>query len=209
MAIYISSEPAAELLTTAVAKTWLRVDHSSDDTLIDALVKAARKKAEQYTNRAFITQTWDYWLDRIPNRRGEPWWDGMKQMAITELHGESDSITLPTAPIQSVSSVKYYADDDTESTFSSSNYLADIYSAPARVCLNSGATWPTGLRDYNAIKVTFVAGYGDASTDVPEDIILAVREIVAFYYENRGDDKSGLIPTSARALLDPYRLWKL
>lgn len=53
-----SVAPAAEPLLLADVKLHLRVEHSADDTLITALIQAAREQAESYTGRALITQTW-------------------------------------------------------------------------------------------------------------------------------------------------------
>ncbi len=41
---------------------------SAEDTMIDNLIVTARRYCENITRRAFITQTWDYWLDRFPSK---------------------------------------------------------------------------------------------------------------------------------------------
>ena len=55
------------ILTTAEAKTHLKVDTSADDTYIDNLVSAATESAQIFTNRYFInttiTQHGDKWAD--------------------------------------------------------------------------------------------------------------------------------------------------
>lgn len=58
--------PALEPVTLEEAKNFLRVDVNDDDSLIEMLIKAARKKAENYTGRAFITQTIEYGVSFIP-----------------------------------------------------------------------------------------------------------------------------------------------
>lgn len=50
--------PATEPLTLAEAKLYLRVDGSSEDTLITQLMDAARETAEAYLRRSLITQQW-------------------------------------------------------------------------------------------------------------------------------------------------------
>ncbi len=55
--------PATEPVTTAEAKSWMNVDTSVDDTMIDAMIAAARLQAEVFTGRAFVARmvraTWD------------------------------------------------------------------------------------------------------------------------------------------------------
>lgn len=57
--------PAVEPVTLEETKLHLRVDGTEEDNLISALIKAARQKAEEYTRRAFITQTWEVALDAV------------------------------------------------------------------------------------------------------------------------------------------------
>jgi hypothetical protein len=55
--------------------------------------------------------------------------------------------------------------------------------------------------------VTFVAGYGwnyEGGSEVPDDIETAIKEMIAFYYENRDNPVVGM-PTIATLLLSPYR----
>lgn len=69
--------------------------------------------------------------------------------------------------------------------------------------------WYTEVRGYTGgvQTVTFVAGYGwsyDGGTEVPDDIITAIREMLAYWYENRDNAKQGM-PDAATYLLGPYR----
>src|SRR5210317_847009 len=93
MSYQITVQPASEPITTAEAKTHLRVDFSDDDTYIDTLIASARKYCEQYTNRVFITQTW---------RQNEDNW--------------SNPIKLKVNPIVSLTSLKYYDTNETQQT---------------------------------------------------------------------------------------------
>ena len=63
----LSAAPATEPITLTEAKLWLKVDDSTDDDLITALIIAARQACEDYTHRSLITQTWQMTLDRFPN----------------------------------------------------------------------------------------------------------------------------------------------
>jgi hypothetical protein len=91
-----------------------------------------------------------------------------------------------TATISGV--IKYYGTDDTEYTMCGNT--ADLYidekSEPGRVCLSYSKSWPSEtLRSYNAVCITFAAGYGTAGSDVPEKIRNAILLLVAHLYEHR------------------------
>lgn len=162
-----------------------------EDTLLNDLITAARQDCEKFQNRAYVTQTWELWQDDWPVK---------------------DSISLPVPPLQSVSSVKYYGTDDTEYTLSTDDYFVDTKSEPGRVVLAYGKSWPTTtLRPANGVCVTFVAGYGDAASDVPRNIRQAMLLLIGHYYEHREDVIVGTIssalPKGAEALLWPDRVF--
>jgi len=174
--------PAVEPVTLAEAKAHLRVDISNDDALITAQIVAARNMAEAITHRAFVTQTWDLYLDSWPSR----------------------ALQLPFPPLQSVTSVKYYSDSAAEQTLTGSNYQVDIASEPGRLILISGSSWPgDSLRDANGVIVRFVAGYGLAAA-VPQIFKQAILLIVGQFYENRENAmpmRLAEAPMAAMALL--------
>jgi hypothetical protein len=202
--------PATAILTTAEAKAHLRVTSSSEDTYIDALVKAATRAAERYTGQAFISQTWRLSLEGIPaapgRRNSESWWDGVQEGTLSSHLGfaRSNFIDLHLAPIVSITSMTTYDQSDTAAVFDAANYFLDTDWKPGRLVLKDTCIWPVNLRTRKSVEVVFVAGYGAASTDVPEDIRMAIRQTVATLYENRGDESLPIMPAASRMLLDPY-----
>jgi uncharacterized phiE125 gp8 family phage protein len=63
-----------------------------------------------------------------------------------------------------------------------------------RLSLKSGQAWPTDEDDREqAVKITFVDGYGDAETDVPDDLREALLQHLAAMYANRGDCNEGRV----------------
>ena len=66
MALKMSAAPAKEPLDMNQVKLHLRVDAADDDVLIQSLIAAARQDCEKFQNRAYITQTWELWLDAWP-----------------------------------------------------------------------------------------------------------------------------------------------
>ena len=60
----------------------------------------------------------------------------------------------------------------------------------------------------NAVEVTYVSGYGTAGTDVPNPLIVGMKEHIAYLYEHRGDAEPNLatVPIIAKQLYQPYRV---
>lgn len=157
---------SGELLSTADAKKWLRVDGNEENDLIASLVLAATVHCEREIpgHRQFRTATYDLPLSDWP-------WCPLK---------------LPRPPLQSVSQVTYYDEDGESQTLSSSLYLVRTpWRQPGTIERAPDQDWPTGLhadRRY-PITVRFVAGY-TAST-VPEPVKQAIRFLTAQWYQHR------------------------
>ena len=182
-AIRRTVEPTIEPVTTEEAKLFLKQDDSTDDDLIDGLIAAARQHVETYTGRALITQTWLLSLEKFP--------------------GE---FVLPHPPLQSVTSVKYTDTDGVQQTLSgSTDYTTDAEAVPGRILLAYGQSWPTPRDMKNAVEATYVAGYGDAAADVPDVIKLAIKLLVAEWYENRA--AVGQAPETVNRILGFERVW--
>ena len=104
--------------------------------------------------------------------------------------------------------IRYYDTDDTEATFSSDSYFVDTKSEPGRVVLNYGESWPTTtLRPANGVCVTFVAGYGDDGSDLPQKVRNAMLLIIGHLYENREQVVTGVVPVYVPLGVDAL-LWQ-
>lgn len=195
--LVVYTEPAVEPVTLSEAKLFARVDTSDDDELITSLIKAARIMSETYTGRTWVHTTFHYYLDRLE----------LEALGM-------EPIILPTCPLKSDSTtITYYDDDGTEHTFAASGYTADVYSVPSRICLRSGQTYPSAVRDYNGIKVAFTAGYSEDATSVPEAAKTAIKIMVTDLYEHREDEAYGTtavqVKMNARAILDPLKIRRM
>ena len=198
--------PAIEPISRIEAREHLRLDDDVDDRQIRIYIQAARNWAENYTGRAFINRTMAMYLDGF-NAVDDPLWEGMRTGP--SVINYANFIELTLNPVSSVTSINYYADDDTEYTWATSNYYSDIISEPARIVLRDGGALPTDLRAANGIKINFVAGYGANPTDVPEAIKVAMLQFMSFVYEHRGDYEGSIeAPKVVRSLLDPYKIYR-
>ena len=178
--------PAAPVVTLAEAKLHLRVEHDAEDTLIERIVAAAAERAEEIQLRAFVTQTFRLGLSRFPSGR---------------------IIRLPRPPLQSVTSITYTDANGAEQTLPASDYRVDTAAVPGRVILNRSAAWPSIADEPDAVKVTYVAGYGATGPSVPEEQRAAVLLFVGHLYESREAITVGTGPTFKLAFGPEYLLW--
>ena len=175
--------PTEEPITLAEAKAHLRQTEADEDSLIDDLILQAREWTESATERVWVTQTWDVFLDEFP--------DG--------------DLGIPHPPLQSVTSVKYTDVDAVTATFDASNYYVDTVMEPGRIVLNSGASWPSvTLRPANGVEVRFVAGYGLAVA-VPQRAKGLMHLLVEHWYVNRGSVTTGPITKKIELAVDSLK----
>ncbi|MCG8670206.1 MAG: head-tail connector protein [Pseudomonadales bacterium] len=178
--------PATEVMTTAEAKTHMRVTSSADDTYIDAIVAAARQHTEEYLGRSLIMQTWKLYLDCFP-----------------------DTIELPRGPVSSVTSIEYLDTAGASQTLSTDVYRVDLKSIYPRITTDYGQVWPSTRDVINSVTVTYVTGYGSAASDIPTPIIQAIKLLVGHLYENREATSAVVIhdvPLAYHYLLSSYRV---
>lgn len=179
IALRRTSAPSAEPITAAEVKERGRITTSTHDSYINALISDAREWVENRTNRALITQTWEYVLS-----------------------GFANEIVLPRPNLQSVSSVKYYDTNGDQQTASSDLYQVDTKQEPGRIVIAPGSQWPAVGSGYvEPVTITYVSGFGDVGTDVPEGIRQAMIVLANFWY----DDEAGTdVPDGVKRLLDNY-----
>ena len=205
---------ATNAVSIADFKLFARIDSSdtSENALIESLVFLAQDMAEAYTGRAITQQTLKLFLDRLPYNRDENLREGV--YTAPDLNVSADYIVLPKPPVVSITHVKYYSNDNTASTFAASNYYSDVDSYSARVVLKNGVSWPTltELRQANAYEVQYVAGYGNAASDVPKPIVQGIKMLALHLYENREIATSmsvNMIPNTVAMLFAPYKVQRL
>lgn len=161
----ISTAPATEPITLADAKLHLRVTGSDEDTLITNLIVAARQWCENFQRRTYVTQTLKLYLDCFPFRT---------------------QIWLPRPPLQTVTSVVYTDTEGSDTTFATTHYNVDDKAEPGRIVLAYNDVWPTAtLQTANGVTITYVAGYGDEASDVPQTVKQAMLLMIGHWYENR------------------------
>lgn len=182
----VTTEPAQEPVSLDELKDHMRVDVADDDALIDALILAARLRAETFLQRALITQTITLSLDWFP--------------AV---------ILAPRPSLQSVTRIDYIDTAGATQTLAAAKYTVDAKSEPGRIMPAFGEIWPTTRDTFNAATVVYIAGYGLLPADVKEPIRQGIMHLAAHFYENREAvadmRKPQIMPLVGEALLSPYR----
>lgn len=180
--------PAEALLSLEDAKIQCRVDGSSEDDLITALVAGAEAHLDGYAGvlgRALVTQTWEQKFDSFPADR---------------------CLRLPLGNLQAAT-VTYYDGSNQSRTFTDFTAVSDAIGP--MLILPETATWPTTYDRPDAVTVEWECGYGTVE-NVPASIIHAVRLLVAHWYDNRVAVTSGaapsVVPMAVDMLLAPYRM---
>jgi uncharacterized phiE125 gp8 family phage protein len=185
----IITPPSSYPVTLEEVKRHVRAaDFEDDDVLLQFLIQACTQSAENFTGRAFIDQVFDVYYD------GFTTWP----------------LRIPRPPTISVDGV-FTGNPESEFT----GYLLDQASAPARLYLENGSSWPTVTGSYNTVRVRVRAGYVDESAspyeaNVPDAIKAAILLHIGTLYQTRETVVIGQsisqMPMSAEYLLAPYRV---
>ena len=191
--------PATEPVSLTDVKTFLRIDGTTDDAILTMLIASARRMAEEYTKRAFITQTWKLVMDRFSE------WDdvlppGYYQAPSPFLVNGSQAIQLSRQPIQSITSIKTTDTANAQTAVSVTTYALDT--ATGRILLNEGYSWPSSLRTHSAVEIIFVAGWTSAAL-VPDPIKQGILQHIAASYTNK---VCADFPEGSKSAYDGFRL---
>ena len=168
MSIEILTAPANDAVSLAEYKSHVRVEDSDSDSDLTIKIEAAIKIFERLTNRALITQTVIQKFDKFPCER---------------------NFLLERTPVQSITTVKYYDQDNTLTTFDSANYSTSGLNTTPRIFLKKSKEWPTDahLDRPDAVEVTYICGEGDESTDVSQEYRHAIMTMAGDFMNFRED----------------------
>ncbi|WPO39006.1 head-tail connector protein [Tardiphaga sp. 42S5] len=177
--------PASEPLSLAEARQFLRVEHADDDAVITALIAAARAHVEALTRRALLTQTWRFMLDAWPaNGRFTPRIGPLKTLLVARVFDAS-------GVAQALDVESFVADS-----------AAHVIAAPCWAL-------PAPGRAVAGIELDVICGFGALASEVPVDLLHALKILLAHWYDNRGLAASGggaaMQPAGLHALTAPYR----
>jgi len=169
MPIAVVTPSTALPLDVSDADDHLRGLYSDDDTHLRRLIKAAAEYIENDIGVALLDTVYDE----------------------TFADFNCGVYRLSRAPLDSVTSVKYYDDDEVEQTWDSANYITTVV---PQIEVAADVTMPAVSSRQYPWTVRYTAGYGTAS-DVPETLQHAMRVLVEDFDRFRGNLITGTIST--------------
>jgi uncharacterized phiE125 gp8 family phage protein len=182
------SAPNALPVTLDEAKASERIGttDAAENDFITRLLSSATGLAEEFTRRAFITQSW-----------------------LFRTHNIRPKIELPRPPLATIDSVATaYQEDFT--IVDDTTYYSDIIRDPGSLIFKQlptiqygGGVWWYCGNLYNILQVTYTCGYGDDGSFVPPAIKEGILQIFGFLYQNR-EGQPIACGSIAHTLLSPY-----
>lgn len=187
-----SSAAATTPVTLAEVKTHLRITGTDEDAAVTRFIGEATDWAEEFLRASLVTQTWVLKLDRFPVGDGP--------------------IDLPRGPVQSITSVAYLDSAGASQTLAEgTDFQLKTDPFCPQIAPEPGQCWPsTECERREAVTITYVAGYGDDETAIPDDIRHGVIRRAALAYNSRGDDGPRMFEDGLKACeltLAPQRRW--
>lgn len=163
-------------ITSADARDYLRIDvDTSDDELMNLILSAVDFVEKSVSGGVtLLKKTYDLTLDAFPKSSDTP-------------------IALPRPPLQSVTSIKYYDPDNTQQTWTSTEYsVGTPTEGPGIVYPAYNYDWPATIDRRDAVVIRYVAGFETVNA-IPARMKQAIRYLVVHYFENRDAFVTGTI----------------
>lgn len=180
----------------------LGIGESAQDNLLNGLIRSATRRIENITNLKLLKQTWKAYPSAWPSTRN------YIEMPFSPLI----HITSSTGVVYKNSSGSTYLMAST----GDNSWRIDTVSKPGRLILENDADWPgETLYNINPISIQFICGYGTSDagdgSKIPENLKLAVKQLVGHWYENPEASIVGkgvtMIPETVDALIGDYRVY--
>jgi uncharacterized phiE125 gp8 family phage protein len=191
--------PTTWPISQDTAREFVIIDDADEDHMrvLDGAIRAATAWAEGHTGLTAQPQTLQLRLDGWPD----------------DACGE---IVIPAAPVRDVLTVTYVDEAGIEQTVTEGNYSWERTPEGALITFESDFSKPS-LRSnrHGTVRVTFDAGFDDPDSSgsgddpdlrLPDQLVMAVSQVVAQFYDNRQPNADGL--RAAQLLLDQVRVYR-
>jgi len=181
----LKTPPAEYPVTLLEAKAHLGILHTEDDDYITSLIAVATEQAEQITGRQLVQAEYYLYMDELPER-----------------------FELPKPSLVSVDAFEYIPDGGTEYTaVDAALYMVNDKAEPAVIAERPDADFPDTEEVFNAVRITFTAGYG-AAADVPQSIRQWMLLRIGTMYEHREEVVVGTVTQEIKNDYNRYLISK-
>lgn len=164
-------------------KNHLRIEHTDEDTYLEALISSAIAQIENDTQRKFTETNLTLKLD-----------------------GFEPEIELPVVPVAGVVSVKYVDENEQIQQLQSSDWYLDT--RPMKAILSPAylTSWPRTSDIPESVEITYTVGGGTMPTPIKQAALL----LIGHWYANRETVVVGTItsqlPMAYQSIIQPYRV---
>lgn len=155
----VSQNPAS--IDLGAAKNWLHITHNFEDDLINSIIESAVSFAEDYTGCSFREQQWN-----------------LKASAVELANG----VIITKTPISSFTGITLLTSTNETKTLTDQQYFLTVEDTRAFLSITDYSLLTAASAKFDAVTVTFATNGG-----MPPHIENAVRMLISFMYENRGD----------------------
>lgn len=184
-------------VSTAEAKTHLRVLHTDEDTYIGTLLDAATAAAEAHCKRSLVRRDVTLKMERFPG-------------GAIEVEDYN--------PVRSITSIVYLDSGGSSQALSTGDFNYEVYGdGSARIYPAYTTSWPAvygydypedNVRVRMQVGPSTSTGSGHGTTSAPTQAVQAIKLTVGDWYHNRENVAVGTVaptismPFAAQALLD-------
>ena len=156
--VTVTAKNLALTLNEAKQQVNWPADDTSSDNKISQIVERATAEFENDTGYCLITRT--------------------LEVSMVDFK----EIRFYERPVRAISSIQYYDAFDALQTWPTSNYSLDL--ARNQVRFRRNYTTPAVSDRWDAVKITYTAGFGDEAKQVPQQFKQPVLLLVGYYLEN-------------------------
>jgi len=159
------SDELNEPVTLAEVKTHLKIDYTTDDTMLNTLIQTARESIEALCNISITEKAFLLKFDKV-----------------------GEKIQIPKPPCLTIDVVNVYDDDYTKTVIDSSKYAKLINNrfTPSRIVLKRGYEWDYYTNTGEGFEIEFTCGFTTESDyQLPTELKTEILNLIAYWYENR------------------------
>lgn len=194
--IQLITKDTSLLVSLSEVKSHMRIDGTYDDTYIQSLIVMAQQRVQTYTSRPINENTYKY----IESTNGYDY-----DYAYNKDNYDRKSLKVPN--ITTLTSIKTFDTSGVETSLSTDDYAIENYKQYSDIIRKDGSEFPLGSRTYAPLEIVFKAGY--TSSTIPEELKLAIMQIISGWYENREGVSSGGITVIPNNCIDILYQWRV